>query len=47
MAAIAAAELYGNTEAHSWEKQTNGGLVTPGVFSFSNSMNKIDPKFNY
>ena len=47
VAAIAAAELYGNTEAHSWEKQTNGGLVTPGVFSFSNSMNKIDPKFNY
>ena len=47
VAAIAAAELYGNTEAHSWGKHTNGGLVTPGVFSFSNSMNKIDPWFNY
>ena len=46
-AAIAAAELYGNTEGHSWGKQTNGGLVTPGVFSFSNSVNKIEPWFNY
>ena len=27
VAAIAAAELYGNTEGHSWGKQTNGGLV--------------------
>ena len=45
--AIAAAELYGNTEGHSWGKQTNGGLVTPGVFSFSNSVNKIEPWFNY
>ena len=47
VAAIAAAELYGNTEGHSWGKQTNGGLVTPGVFSFSNSVNKIEPWFNY
>lgn len=47
VAAIAAAELYGNTEEHSWGKQTNGGLVTPGVFSFSNSVNKIEPWFNY
>lgn len=29
--AILAAELYGNTEAHSWKKSTNGGLVSPGV----------------
>ena len=47
VAAIAAAELYGNTEEHSWGKETNGGLVTPGVFSFSNSVNKIEPWFNY
>ena len=47
VAAIAAAELYGNTEAHSWGKETKGGLVTPGVFSFSNSVNKIEPWFNY
>lgn len=47
VAAIAAAELYGNTEGHSWGKQTNGGLVTPGVFSFSNSVNKIEPWFNF
>lgn len=47
VAAIAAAELYGNTEGHSWGKETKGGLVTPGVFSFSNSVNKIEPWFNY
>ena len=35
--AILAAELYGNTESHSWSKSTNGGLVIPGYFSFSNS----------
>lgn len=27
VAAIAAAELYGNTEGHSWGKQTNGGII--------------------
>ncbi len=45
--AIAAAELYGNTEKHSWRKSTKGGLVVPGVFSFSNSKNKIEPEFDY
>ncbi len=45
--AIVAAELYGNTESHSWSKGTNGGLVSPGVFAFSNSKNKIEPSFNY
>ena len=45
--AIAAAELYGNTEKHSWKKETNGGLVVPGVFAFSNSKNKIEPEFDY
>ena len=45
--AIVAAELYGNTENHSWSKETNGGLVTPGIFAFSNSVNKITPKFDY
>lgn len=47
VSAIVAGELYGNTEKHSWSKQTNGGLVVPGVFSFSNSKNKIEPVFNY
>ncbi|MEA4916527.1 SusC/RagA family TonB-linked outer membrane protein [Proteiniphilum sp.] len=47
MDAILAAELYGNTESHSWRKETNGGLITPGVFSFSNSVNRITPEFDY
>lgn len=47
VSAIAAAELYGNTEKHAWSKQTNGGLVVPGVFAFSNSKNKIEPTFSY
>jgi iron complex outermembrane receptor protein len=45
--AILAAELYGNTESHSWNKETNGGLVSPAVFAFSNSTNRITPKFDY
>ncbi len=45
--AIVAAELYGNTESHSWSKGTRGGLVNPGIFAFSNSVNKIEPEFNY
>lgn len=44
---ILAAELYGNTESHSWNKSTNGGLVSPAVFAFSNSVNRITPNFNY
>lgn len=44
---ILAAELYGNTESHSWRKGTNGGLVSPGIFAFSNSKNKIEPTFDY
>ena len=44
---IIAAELYGNTESHSWSKSTNGGLVIPGVFAFSNSRNKIEPSYSY
>lgn len=45
--AIVGSELYGNTESHSWSKETNGGLVSPAVFAFSNSKNKIEPKFDY
>ncbi len=45
--AIIAAELYGNTESHSWWKETNGGLDIPGIFAFSNSKNKIEPTYNY
>lgn len=47
VSAILAGELYGNTEKHSWSKSTNGGLVVPAVFAFSNSKNKIEPVFNY
>ena len=45
--AILAAELYGNTDSNEWWKETNGGLIIPGYFSFSNSKNKIEPQFNY
>ena len=45
--AIVAAEMYGNTEKHSWRKETNSGLIIPGIFSFSNSVNKIEPVFDY
>lgn len=45
--AIVAAELYGNTESHEWSKSTNGGLLNPGIFAFSNSVNKITPEFTY
>ena len=47
LSAIAAAELYGNTAKNEWSKGTNGGLITPGVFAFSNSKNKIEPSFSY
>lgn len=40
--AIVAAEVYGNTESHSWSKSTNGGLVAPAVFAFSNSKIKLN-----
>lgn len=44
---ILAAELYGNTESHSWNKSTNGGLVSPAVFAFANSVNRITPNYDY
>ena len=47
VSAIVAAEMYGNTEGHSWSKSTNGGLIIPGVFAFSNSKNKIEPSYTY
>lgn len=47
LSAIVGAELYGNTQKNNWSKGTNGGLVTPGVFAFSNSRNKIEPSFNW
>lgn len=31
-------EMYGNAAGASWSKTTNGGLVTPGLFTFANSM---------
>lgn len=47
LSAILAAELYGNVAKNEWAKGTNGGLIVPGVFAFSNSVNKIEPTFNY
>ncbi len=47
LSAIIAGEMYGNTVSNSWSKATNGGLVVPGVFAFSNSRNQIVPKFDY
>ncbi len=47
VSAILAAEMYGNTATNHWGKYTNGGLVSPAVFAFSNSKNKIEPTFNY
>ncbi len=35
------AEIYGNTRSTSYSKSTSGGLITPGLFSFSNSKNPI------
>ncbi|WP_304708185.1 SusC/RagA family TonB-linked outer membrane protein [uncultured Rikenella sp.] len=34
-------EIYGNTRSTSYEKSTNGGLITPGLWSFSNSQKAI------
>lgn len=47
LSAIVAGELYGNTSKNNWSKGTNGGLVEPAVFAFSNSKNKIEPSFTY
>ena len=44
---MVAGEVYGNTESQSWSKGTNGGLVTPAFFAFSNSKNTIYPSYNY
>lgn len=40
-------EIYGNTKNESWGKNTNGGLIVPGLFAFSNSVNTIYPWYNY
>lgn len=45
--AIIATELYGNTEAHSWWKETKGGLATPGIFAFANSKERIEPWYSF
>jgi len=47
LSGIVAAELYGNIAKNQWAKGTNGGLVIPGLFAFSNSKNKIEPTFTY
>ncbi|WP_304708188.1 SusC/RagA family TonB-linked outer membrane protein [uncultured Rikenella sp.] len=35
------AEIYGNTRKNEYSKSTNGGLIVPGIFSFSNTKNPI------
>ncbi len=35
------AEIYGNTLSTSYSKGTNGGLITPGLWTFGNSVNAI------
>lgn len=40
-------EIYGNGANESWGKNTNGGLISPGLFAFSNSVNTIYPTYNY
>lgn len=40
-------EIYGNTEGHSWYKTTQGGLVTPAFFAYSNSRLAMIPSYNY
>ena len=42
-----ATELYGNSPRESWYKNTEGGLIVPGLFAFSNSVNTIYPSYNY
>ncbi|MGA6119781.1 SusC/RagA family TonB-linked outer membrane protein [Sphingobacterium anhuiense] len=42
-----ASEMYGNGANENWGKNTNGGLVVPGLFAFSNSVNTIYPTYNY
>ncbi len=34
-------EVYGNTRSTSYSKSTRGGLITPGLFSFSNSASAL------
>ena len=34
-------EVYGNTRSTSYSKSTNGGLIVPGLYSFSNSRNAL------
>lgn len=40
-------EIYGNSKNESWNKNTNGGLIVPGLFAFANSVNTIFPTVNY
>ncbi|WP_300726823.1 SusC/RagA family TonB-linked outer membrane protein [uncultured Rikenella sp.] len=35
-------EVYGNTRSTSYSKSTRGGLITPGLFSFSNSAQALE-----
>jgi len=42
-----ASEIYGNVRTENYAKNTNGGLIVPGLFAFSNSVNTVYPTYNY
>lgn len=42
-----ATEMYGNARKEEFAKNTNGGLIVPGLFAFSNSVNTIYPTYGY
>ncbi len=37
-------EIYGNGQNDWWRKATNGGLLVPGFFSFTNSVGEVRPE---
>lgn len=40
-------EIYGNNRTQAWSKHTEGGLITPEVYSIANSVSKVTPVYTY
>lgn len=40
-------EIYGNNRTQSWSKHTEGGLITPEIYSIANSVSKVFPSYEY
>lgn len=40
-------EIYGNNRTQSWSKHTEGGLITPEIYSIANSVSKVFPSYQY